>query len=155
MKGDDIMTFFYRYKKKKQKLQAYCLKNKKEFPPPFLPDEPDTAKELRAVLSGKIHYSDNGSLYVFFNQLTLYPPQPCQSCEAFYNGQYRTVTVEELYEDTDWLRVNGQYLYPMMVWAIKKDTPVLVQIRPGERKPIKIYKNPPKSYMAYTICASK
>ncbi len=123
-------------------------------PPPVSNMEPSGAAELRSAMSGNVYVNDEGFLYVFYDQLTKYPPPQCNSCAFLYQGLFRTISVQELEQNHKWLKIGEQYLYPMLVWAMNDTQPLLVRLRPGHRKPVKIMKNHGSTCEAFMICAS-
>lgn len=139
----------------KSKLKACCFNRRKKCPNPTSNNEPPIAEELRQILSGNIFIADTGVIYTFINQLTTYPPSPCQSCEAYSSGFYHIATVNDLRQNTEWLKVDTHYLYPMNVWALSNGKPAMVKVSPGSKKPIKIIKKVPTACPAYIICVCK
>ncbi|MBH1942319.1 hypothetical protein I5677_15565 [Mobilitalea sibirica] len=148
------MKVFQIHHKKEVIMHSCCFKRCKKCPHPVSDDEPPIAGELRNIMSGNIYISDEGTAYTFLNQLTKYPPDPCLSCETYSNNMYHIVSLSDLKNHTDWLKINDKYLYPMLVWATDQEKPVLVRISPGTKKPLKIIKKASTECLAYTICIS-
>jgi hypothetical protein len=150
------MTALYRKQTDdRNRLQACGLWNSKKCPDYVSPKEPPIAEELRAIMSGNVFINDNREGYTFINKLTTYPVDPCMTCEAYMGGYFHLVALEDLMKNTDWLMVNDQYLYPMLVWAMKNDKPVLAYVSPGQKKPVRVIKKFSSDCMAYMICAAK
>ncbi|HKL98558.1 MAG TPA: hypothetical protein VJZ06_01465 [Mobilitalea sp.] len=140
---------------KKCKLHVCGLGQRKRCPEPVSSKEPPIAEELRSIMSGNIFINDNREAFTFINQLTAYPMDPCMSCEAYTKGYFHLINYDELVTNTEWLKVNGQYLYPMLVWVNKNNKPILVMVSPGQNKPIKIIKKHSSDCLAYMICVTK
>lgn len=111
-------------------------------------------EQLRVKLSREVFLSTNGSRYAFINQLTTFPPKPCEACENLFCSNFRPATVEELMAFNKWLKVEKKPLCPMLVWATKNGVPTLVKICPGKRNPVKIVRTPSLNCLAYSICVT-
>lgn len=114
-------------------------------------DEPPAAEELRSIMSGSILYKDDGTCFLFINQLTAYPMEHVDSCNQNAALHFSIPTIKQLMDNTEWLQVNGQYLYPMLVWALRRNKPVIALLRPGQKKNVKVVRNSPSDCLAYII----
>lgn len=150
------MTIFNKADQKStRKLRMNLFDRLKKCPDVVSAEEPPMAEELRSVMSGNLYINENGSGYIFINHLTTYPPDPRVTCEAFYGRYFHMVSLEDLKNNTDWLKVESQYLYPMLVWTETDGKPQLVKVSPGSKKPLRLIKKASKDCLAYIICTAK
>lgn len=139
----------------KKPLYACILGYRNKCPSPVSSKEPPLAEELRSIMSGNVYLSDNGVGLTFINQLTSNPLDPCICCETLLGNYFCLVSLEHLKKNTDWLKVNDHYLYPMLVWAKSKNKPVLVALSPGHKKPVKVIRKHSSDCLAFIICMTK
>jgi hypothetical protein len=118
-------------------------------------NEPPVAEELRSIMSGNILYNDDGTYYTFINYLTAYPMKHAGSSGQNAALYFSIPTIKQLRKNTDWLQVNGQYLYPMLVWALKRNKPVIAMVSPGQKKNVKVVRKSPSDCLAYIIGVAK
>ena len=144
-----------KYFRKDNKVNVCFIKCKRcPSPIPFCCIKFARCERQRVKLSREVYVSTNGAKYIFINQLTTFPPKPCEACESLFCGDYRPVTVEELMAFNKWLKVDGKPLCSMLVWATRNGVPTLVRVRPGKRKPVKLVRTPSLNCLAYSICIS-
>lgn len=136
------------------KVHMTGLRNKK-CPDVVGTDEPPVAKELRSIMSGNILYKDDGTCFVFINHLTAYPMKHVDNTKQNAALHFSIPTVKQLKENTDWLQINGHYLYPMVVWALRRNKPVIALISPGQKKNVKVVRRSPSDCLAYIIGVAK
>lgn len=60
-------------------------------------------------------------------------------------------TIEQLNQITNELKICGQFLCPMLVWATKEGVPTLVKLKPGSNNPVKVVKTPSLYSLGYSI----
>ena len=101
-------------------------------------------KQLRALLAlSPPIILPNGNKVIFLNKLSYF--------NTMLYIDSIPPTVEQLTLLTNELKIDGQFLCPMLVWATKDGVPTLVKIQPGSNKPVKIVKTPSLHYLAYSI----